>query len=225
MSGQSLTCATSSTLMRPHSVPHDGAGEPRLGARLQSPKRGRSRRDARLRQHPTAINMACPTSPLKRSPDSHPAARRKRRSVSELRSFGIRHPRRCCVSDEVGEPRPIGRTAGCYMTIYWIRWALADLAARFTLGAHTIDGPDGSRMPASNWSDYKAGEDRCFWVDREMAWHGSRDGRPGRPAVHRRRIQFCLSRSWLPLRRPRGWWSSLFRDWTPVPDCSTTAAR
>ena len=65
-----------------------------------------------------------------------------------------------------------------------------------------------------------------IWVDREMVWHGSRDGRPGRPpVVSDAAIQVCLSIKVLfklPFRRTAGMVASLLRlaglDW-PVPDC------
>ena len=71
-----------------------------------------------------------------------------------------------------------------------------------------------------------------IWVDREMAWHGSRDGRPGRPAVFSdAAIQFCVSIKVLfklPLRQVAGMVTSLLRlaglDW-PVPDFSTLCRR
>ena len=47
--------------------------------------------------------------------------------------------------------------------------------------------PTPARYRITNWTACNAALRRrgslLIWVDREMAWHGSRDGRPGRPAV------------------------------------------
>ena len=93
-----------------------------------------------------------------------------------------------------------------------------------------------ARYRVTNWSAYNAALRRrgslLVWVDREMAWHGSREGRPGRPAVFSNAaIQFCLSVEALfklPLRQAAGMVASLLRlaglDW-PVPDHSTLCRR
>ena len=93
-----------------------------------------------------------------------------------------------------------------------------------------------ARCRVTNWSAHNAALRRrgslLVWVDREMAWHGSREGRPGRPAVFSdAAIQFCLSIKVLfklPLRQSAGMVASLLRlaglDW-PVPDSSTLCRR
>ena len=99
-----------------------------------------------------------------------------------------------------------------------------------------MTNPAPVRYRVTNWSAYNAALRRrgslLIWVDREMAWHGSRDGRPGRPAVFSdAAIQFCLSIKVLfklPLRQAAGMVASLLRlaglDW-PVPDYSTLCRR
>ena len=96
--------------------------------------------------------------------------------------------------------------------------------------------PTPVRYCVTNWSAYKAALRRrgslLIWVDREMTWHGSRDGRPGRPAVFSdAAIQFCLSVKVLfklPLRQAAGMVATLLKlaglDW-PVPDYSTLCRR
>ena len=93
-----------------------------------------------------------------------------------------------------------------------------------------------ARYRVTNWSAHNAALRRrgslLIWVDREMAWQGSRDGRPGRPSVFSdAAIQFCLSVKVLfklPLRQAAGMVAALLRlaglDW-PVPDCSTLCRR
>ena len=93
-----------------------------------------------------------------------------------------------------------------------------------------------ARYRVTNWSAYNAALRRrgslLIWVDREMAWHGSRDGRPGRPPVFSdAAIQFWLSIKVLfklPLRQAAGMVASLLRlaglDWS-VPDYSTLCRR
>ena len=93
-----------------------------------------------------------------------------------------------------------------------------------------------ARYCVTNWSAYNAALRRrgslLIWVDREMAWHGLRDGRPGRPSVFSdAAIQFCLSVKVLfklPLRQAAGMVGALLMlaglDW-PVPDFSTVCRR
>jgi hypothetical protein len=92
--------------------------------------------------------------------------------------------------------------------------------------------PAPARYRVTNWTWYNAALRRrgspLIWVDREMTWRGSRDGRPGRPAVFSgAAIQFCLSVKVLlklPLRQAVGMAEALPAlaglDWA-VPDCST----
>ena len=93
-----------------------------------------------------------------------------------------------------------------------------------------------ARHRVTNWSAYNAAPRRrgslLIWVDRGIAWHGSRDGRRGRPGVFSdAATQFCLSIEVLfrlPLTQTAGMVASLLRlaglDW-PVPDASTVCRR
>ena len=96
--------------------------------------------------------------------------------------------------------------------------------------------PKPARYRTSNWSSYndalrKRGS-LLIWLDKEMSWHVSHEGRAGRPPVFSNAaIQFCLSIKVLfklPLRQTAGMVASLLRlaglDW-PVPDYSTLCRR
>ncbi|WP_424988056.1 IS5 family transposase [Microbulbifer sp. S227A] len=96
--------------------------------------------------------------------------------------------------------------------------------------------PPPARYRSTNWSSYNASLRKrgslLIWVDKEMTWLASRDGRPGRPAVFSdAAIQFCLSIKVLfklPLRQTTGMVASLQKlaglDW-PVPDFSMLCRR
>jgi len=96
--------------------------------------------------------------------------------------------------------------------------------------------PKPARYRTTNWSVYNAALRKrgslLIWLDKEMAWHASHEGRPGRPPVFSNAaIQFCLSIKVLfklPLRQTVGMVASLLRlaglDW-PVPDYSTLCRR
>ena len=99
-----------------------------------------------------------------------------------------------------------------------------------------MNKPKPARYRTTNWSAYndalrKRGS-LLIWLDKEMAWHASHEGRPGRPPVFSNAaIQFCLSIKVLfklPLRQTAGMVASLLRlaglDW-PVPDYSTLCRR
>ena len=96
--------------------------------------------------------------------------------------------------------------------------------------------PKPARYRTTNWSAYNAALRKrgslLIWLDKEMAWHATHEGRPGRPPVFSSAaMQFCLSIKVLfklPLRQTAGMVASLLRlaglDW-PVPDYSTLSRR
>ena len=96
--------------------------------------------------------------------------------------------------------------------------------------------PLPARYRTTNWSAYNAALRKrgslLIWLDREMTWLASHEGRPGRPPIFPEgAIQFCLSIKVLfkrPLRQTAGMVASLLRmaglDW-PVPDYSTLCRR
>ena len=96
--------------------------------------------------------------------------------------------------------------------------------------------PVPARYRTTNWSEYNAALRQrgslLVWLDREMEWHGSPSGRPGRPQTFSdAAIQFCLSIKvlfGLALRQAIGMVASLLKlaglDW-PVPDYSTLCRR
>ena len=96
--------------------------------------------------------------------------------------------------------------------------------------------PTPARYRTTNWSSYNAALRKrgslLVWLDKEMTWLASHEGRPGRPPVFSNAaIQFCLSIKVLfklPLRQTEGMVVSLLKlaglDW-PVPDFSTLCRR
>ena len=96
--------------------------------------------------------------------------------------------------------------------------------------------PSRARYRTTNWSSYteslrKRGS-LLIWLDKEMTWLASHDGKPGRPAVFSdAAIQFCLTIKVLfklPLRQTTGMVASLLKmadlDWA-VPDYTTLCRR
>ncbi len=96
--------------------------------------------------------------------------------------------------------------------------------------------PSPARYRTTNWSSYTASLRKrgslLIWLDKEMTWLASHDGKPGRPAVFSdAAIQFCLTIKVLfklPLRQTTGMVSSLLKmadlDWA-VPDYTTLCRR
>ena len=96
--------------------------------------------------------------------------------------------------------------------------------------------PEPTRYRTTNWKSYNDGLKQrgslLIWLDKDMAWCGSREGRPGRPVVFSdAAIQTCLMIKvlfGLPLRQTSGMMTSILKlaglDW-PVPDYSTLCRR
>ncbi len=96
--------------------------------------------------------------------------------------------------------------------------------------------PSTARYRTTNWSSYTASlrnrGSLLIWLDKEMTWLASHDGKPGRPEVFSdAAIQFCLTIKVLfklPLRQATGMVSSLLKktglDWA-VPDYTTLCRR
>ena len=96
--------------------------------------------------------------------------------------------------------------------------------------------PSPARYRTTNWSSYTASLRKrgslLIWLDKEMTWLASHDGKPGRPAVFSdAAIQFCLTIKVLfklPLRQTTGMVASLLKladlDWA-VPNFSTLSRR
>ena len=96
--------------------------------------------------------------------------------------------------------------------------------------------PEPTRYRTTNWKSYNNGLKQrgslLIWLDKDMAWCGSREGRPGRPVVFSdAAIQTCLMIKvlfGLPLRQTSGMMTSILKlaglDW-PVPDYSTLCRR
>jgi hypothetical protein len=92
--------------------------------------------------------------------------------------------------------------------------------------------PQSARYRTANWSACNAALRKrgslLIWLDKEMAWHAPREGRPDRPPVFPdAAIRFCLSIRVLfklPPGQTAGMVASPLRlagpDW-PVPDYST----
>lgn len=88
----------------------------------------------------------------------------------------------------------------------------------------------------TNWKDYnaalKARGSLLIWLDKDMCWHGSANGKRGRtPKYSEAAVQFCLTVKGLfnlPLRQAMGMTQSLLElarlDWR-VPDFSTVSRR
>ena len=84
--------------------------------------------------------------------------------------------------------------------------------------------PSPAHYRTTNWSSYNAGLKKrgslLIWLDKEMAWHATHEGRPGYPPVFSNAaIQFCSSvkvlfklplRQWLPVSCARRGWTGPF---------------
>jgi len=96
--------------------------------------------------------------------------------------------------------------------------------------------PSPARYRTTNWPGYNAALPKCgsllIWLDKEMTWLASPDGRPGRAAVFSdAAIQFWLTIKVLfklPLRQTTGMVASPLKlaglDWA-VPDHTTLSRR
>ena len=96
--------------------------------------------------------------------------------------------------------------------------------------------PSPARYRTTNWSSYTASLRKrgslLIWLDKEMTWLASHDGKPGRPAVFSdAAFQFCLTIKVLfkrPLRQTTGMVASPLKmadlDWV-VPDYTTLCRR
>ena len=91
--------------------------------------------------------------------------------------------------------------------------------------------PPCARYRTTNWKSYNDALKRrgslLIWLDKEMTWLASHDGKPGRPAVFSdAAIRFCLTIKvlfTLPLRQTTGMVASLLRMANldrAVPDCT-----
>ena len=99
-----------------------------------------------------------------------------------------------------------------------------------------MSAPEKPKYRTTNWKTYnealKTRGSLLIWLDRDMSWHGSANGKRGRsPKFSEAAIQFCLTIKGLfnlALRQAMGMTKSLLKlaglDWQ-VPDFSTVSRR
>ena len=100
-----------------------------------------------------------------------------------------------------------------------------------------MSAPAKPKYRTTNWKEYdaalRARGSLIIWLDKDMRWHGSANGKRGRsPKYSEAAIQFCLTMKSLfnlPLRQAMGMTQSLLRlaglDWQVPTSAQSTGAR